>query len=97
MLQDIQLELVEMNPHLAQKQVESLECDLIEETKSNNPENPYMRGKCQGNITVNWRHRLQDVPRAFSIILANEFFDAFPIHKFQVDLFFLFYFSLDIP
>lgn len=89
MLQDIQIELVEINPHLAKKQAISLDCDSIEEINSNNLNDPYMKGIYERNITVNWRQRLQDVPRAFSIVLANEFFDAFPIHKFQVVFFFL--------
>ena len=33
---------------------------------------------------VSWYRRLQDVPRGFSFYLAHEFFDALPVHKFQV-------------
>ena len=33
---------------------------------------------------VSWYRRVQDVPRGFSFYLAHEFFDALPIHKFQV-------------
>ncbi|XP_043231066.1 protein arginine methyltransferase NDUFAF7, mitochondrial-like [Amphibalanus amphitrite] len=32
---------------------------------------------------VTWHDRLTDVPEAFSLIVANEFFDALPVHQFR--------------
>lgn len=33
---------------------------------------------------VSWYNCLQEVPKEFSFYIAHEFFDALPIHKFQV-------------
>lgn len=30
---------------------------------------------------VRWYRHLQDIPRAFTLFLAHEFFDALPVHK----------------
>lgn len=34
-------------------------------------------------LAVHWHGRLEDVPAGPAIVLANEFFDALPIHQFQ--------------
>lgn len=34
-------------------------------------------------IQVHWYKQFKDVPDGFSLILAHEFFDALPIHKFH--------------
>lgn len=34
-------------------------------------------------VPIEWYKQLKDVPNTFSLILAHEFFDALPIHKFQ--------------
>ena len=36
------------------------------------------------SVPVSWYDQLPDVPDAFSIYIAHEFFDALPIHKIQV-------------
>ena len=41
------------------------------------------------NVPIRWYFRLEDVPRLpFTIVIAHEFFDALPIHKFEVLSFF---------
>jgi NADH dehydrogenase [ubiquinone] 1 alpha subcomplex assembly factor 7 len=35
--------------------------------------------------TVKWYSRVNDVPKDFTFFIANEFFDALPIHKFVKD------------
>ena len=44
----------------------------------------YSRCRSKHGPPVSWYRRLQDVPRGFSFYLAHEFFDALPVHKFQV-------------
>jgi NADH dehydrogenase [ubiquinone] 1 alpha subcomplex assembly factor 7 len=33
--------------------------------------------------TANWHEQIQDIPEGFSLIIANEFFDALPIHQYE--------------
>lgn len=40
-------------------------------------------GISRHGIPVFWHKQLQDVPNSFSLIVAHEFFDALPIHKFH--------------
>jgi len=46
----------------------------------------YMKGETQEGLPIFWYRSLLDVPRGFSCLLAHEFFDALPIHKFKVRL-----------
>lgn len=43
----------------------------------------YLKGMSQYDIPVEWYRQLKDIPNAFSLIIAHEFFDALPIHKFH--------------
>ncbi len=36
-----------------------------------------------GLIPVTWHRQLSDIPTGFSVIVANEFLDALPIHQFK--------------
>lgn len=76
---DLSIHLVEISPHLSQLQSQRL-CYRSEE---NNSELYYRSGETLSGMPVYWYRRIEDVPTGFSIILAHEFFDALPIHKFQ--------------
>lgn len=43
----------------------------------------YQTGLMEDGTPVFWYYSLNEVPRNFSCILAHEFFDALPIHKFK--------------
>lgn len=78
----LSLHLVEVSSHLSQLQARRLCCQY----RNNSPtadEPHYCRGETLSGIPVLWYNKIEDVPKHFSIVLANEFFDALPIHKFQ--------------
>jgi NADH dehydrogenase [ubiquinone] 1 alpha subcomplex assembly factor 7 len=73
---------VEVSPHLSQIQAKKL---CLKTVRSSEPTQLYYQlGTTATNIPVFWYNSVQDVPRQFSCFLAHEFFDALPIHKFQV-------------
>lgn len=74
------LHLVEVSPYLSRMQASRL-CFKHSEVDDNEP--CYMKGETLSGTKVYWYKRFEDVPRGFSIILAHEFFDALPVHKFQ--------------
>ncbi|GAU97512.1 hypothetical protein RvY_08794 [Ramazzottius varieornatus] len=76
----VSLHLVEKSRMLAKIQAEKLrvKLDFVDE------HNSFQQGLSQiGSVPVFWYQRIEDVPRAPSFIVANEFFDALPIHKLQ--------------
>nr|CAD7430989.1 unnamed protein product [Timema monikensis] len=79
----VSLHLVELSPHLSRIQAQRLCGDTTKENEPNSVENHYRSGTSLHGTPVFWYHRLQDVPRYFSCVVANEFFDALPVHKFQ--------------
>ncbi|XP_058445752.1 protein arginine methyltransferase NDUFAF7 homolog, mitochondrial [Malaya genurostris] len=71
--------LVEISDHLSKVQA-----DLLCRSSTEHNDKPFYRSGFTGNgIKVHWYRHLEDVPQVFSIVLAHEFFDALPIHKFQ--------------
>ncbi|KAL1502587.1 hypothetical protein ABEB36_007710 [Hypothenemus hampei] len=75
------LHLVEISPVLSEVQAKTL---CMQNNLTKNPKNLYYReGIAHHGIPVYWYRQLQDVPQGFSLILAHEFFDALPIHKFH--------------
>ncbi|XP_074596791.1 protein arginine methyltransferase NDUFAF7, mitochondrial [Brevipalpus obovatus] len=78
----VQINLVEVSPHLAKLQENklcgsnSIEWDLNYFTKSSTTSLGY---------PITWYQSFEQVPsnKGFTFFLANEFFDALPIHKFQ--------------
>jgi len=79
---DVSLHLVELSPHLRQIQAQKLCVKTVRPSKPT--ELYYQLGTTATNIPVFWYNSIQDVPRQFSFFIAHEFFDALPIHKFQV-------------
>lgn len=76
--------LVEMSPYLSKLQSQRL-CHSSN-TIDENSNLPYYRvGETLTGVKVFWYQRIQDIPEDFSIIIANEFFDAMPIHKLKKD------------
>ena len=74
--------MVEISQSLSFLQGQKLCKDIIE-IKDSNQKN-YMRGETIDNVPVYWYRSIEDVPSEFSLIIANEFFDVLPIHKFRV-------------
>lgn len=77
------MHMVEISPYLSQVQAQRL-C-FSSEMASNENSSYYLTGKTATGTNIFWHKRLDDVPNAFSIVLAHEFFDALPVHKLQRD------------
>ena len=77
-MKDVNVHLVEASP-LLKKVQEARLCgsyhDKASETNAVTKFGP----------PVTWHSRLGEVPKGFTFFLANEFFDALPIHKFVRD------------
>lgn len=81
----LSVHLVEVSTHLSNLQARQLCCNFAE-TKSDNPlVRYYQSGETVSGIKVYWYHKVEDIPKGFSIFLAHEYFDALPVHKFQLD------------
>lgn len=77
------IHLVEISPYLKQVQVKLL-CPQADVEH----DNQYILS--QSGLPIRWYNHLDEVPicNGFTVYVANEFFDALPIHKFQVPLVF---------
>lgn len=75
------LHLVEVSPTLSDIQARNLcmQSHIVPDKNSI----IYRQGISHEGIPVNWYRHLSDVPNAFTLLVAHEFFDALPIHKFQ--------------
>lgn len=84
MSERISLHLVEVSPVLAEIQKKKL---CVPESDSNESlcdgQKYYKKGKTADNVEVFWYKSIVNIPHGFSVFLAQEFFDALPIHKFQ--------------
>lgn len=76
------IHLVELSPYLSKLQSQKL-CYTSNEIDPKNDLTYYRIGETLTGVKVFWYNKLEDVPNAFSIILAHEFFDALPIHILQ--------------
>lgn len=75
---------MEVSPHLCDLQSKNL-C-LTSQAIQSESTLCYRKGVTALGIPISWYNRIEDVPREFSLVVAHEFFDALPIHKFQVSL-----------
>ncbi|XP_060773986.1 protein arginine methyltransferase NDUFAF7, mitochondrial [Neoarius graeffei] len=78
----VSVHLVEVSPKLSEVQARCLTGENSQVCVSDE-ECVYRTGTTHTGVPVSWYHRIDDIPRGFSIFLAHEFFDALPIHKFQ--------------
>lgn len=87
-LETVSLHLVEISPLLSKIQERKL-CNTESITSNELTEitSKYTKmGRSKYGVPVYWYNRIEDVPEGFSLYIAHEFFDALPIHKFQVCL-----------
>lgn len=80
-LKSASLHLVEVSPMLSDIQARNL---CMQNQIITDPDSMIHRqGISHEGIPVKWYKQLNDVPKAFTLLVAHEFFDALPIHKFQ--------------
>ncbi|XP_050302688.1 protein arginine methyltransferase NDUFAF7, mitochondrial [Anthonomus grandis grandis] len=80
-LHNTSLHLVETSPVLSDVQSKTL---CTHSSMAPNLKSSYYReGVTRQGIPVYWYKQLKDVPDSFTLLLAHEFFDAMPIHKFH--------------
>lgn len=85
----ISVHLVEVSPVLSVIQakklcIESRDSELRINENQKNSVTHYREGVTKDGVKIYWYYTINDVPREFSVFIAQEFFDALPIHKFQV-------------
>lgn len=80
---ELSVHLVEISPFLSEVQAQRLclKTELVKREDGANDRH-YRRGETVSGIPVYWYERIEDVPSGFSVVLAHEFFDALPVHKF---------------
>lgn len=78
----VSVHLVEVSPVLSALQAQALTGS--EGSHVTEGEGPvYRHGNTSEGVPVWWYRRIQEVPTGYSVHVAQEFFDALPIHKFQ--------------
>lgn len=87
----VSLHLVEVSPELSRMQRNKLtgrkasadEKELEDRMPSDNSSHHYSSCVSQQGVDVRWYKQLSDVPHGPMFLVAHEFLDALPIHKFQ--------------
>ncbi|XP_029177167.1 protein arginine methyltransferase NDUFAF7, mitochondrial [Nylanderia fulva] len=84
----VSVHLVEVSPVLSMIQakklcIKSTDSELRINENQKNSITHYREGVTKDGIKIYWYYTINDVPREFSVFIAQEFFDALPIHKFQ--------------
>lgn len=80
-LRGASLHLIEASRVLSDVQAKHL-C-MQSQTISDKGSLAYKEGITHQGIPAKWYRHFRDVPEGFTLIIANEFFDALPIHKIQ--------------
>ncbi|XP_053675293.1 protein arginine methyltransferase NDUFAF7 homolog, mitochondrial [Anopheles nili] len=78
----ISVHLVEMSPLLQQVQAERLCNGKSHRLSIDEDDSHVQEGTTNSGVSVRWYSDIVDVPKGFSIVIANEFFDALPVHVF---------------
>lgn len=83
---DLSIHMVEISNKYSFKQANNLGCSHLE---SKMDHNYFQRGKTSNEYAskdIFWYYNLDHIPKnTFSFIVAQEFFDALPVHKFRVN------------
>lgn len=77
------MHFIEISPFLSQVQARRI-CYQYSDTKPDRLNTHYRYGETLTGVPVYWYRNLSDLPKQFSIVLAHEFLDALPIHKFEL-------------
>lgn len=85
MSNQVSLHLVEVSPVLSkiQKQTLCLPDENDDQELDESSKKHYQMGKTVDDVSVFWYKSILDIPQGFNVFIAQEFFDALPIHKFQ--------------
>jgi NADH dehydrogenase [ubiquinone] 1 alpha subcomplex assembly factor 7 len=86
----VSVHFVEVSPTLSDMQKVKLQGETahVEEPVQSDQQQidsfSYKHCRSKHGFNVSWYKQLKDVPKAPSMVIAHEFLDALPIHKFQV-------------
>lgn len=80
-LKNSSIHLVEVSPRFSALQAMKLctSTEIVQEQNSG----VYRKGVTKEGVPVNWYSQFEDTPKGFSLLVAHEFFDALPVHKFE--------------
>uniref|UniRef100_A0AC35TTX9 Protein arginine methyltransferase NDUFAF7 n=1 Tax=Rhabditophanes sp. KR3021 TaxID=114890 RepID=A0AC35TTX9_9BILA len=79
-LKTLSVHLVEVSDTLAKEQEKKL-CGSVSEAVSD--KDYYRKNTTRDGIEIYWYKLIDNVPENFSVIIANEFLDALPVHQFK--------------
>lgn len=80
-LKEATVNLVEVSPLLSDIQAKRL-CMQSEQINDDNSV-IHRQGMSHQGVAIKWYREFNDLPNLYTMLVAHEFFDALPIHKFQ--------------
>ncbi|XP_068239794.1 protein arginine methyltransferase NDUFAF7, mitochondrial [Palaemon carinicauda] len=80
---DLSIHLVEVSSELSQIQEQKLCATSSPVVENPEDGNYYKKNVTTNGSSISWYRHLTNVPKGFTMFLANEFFDALPAHKFR--------------